>query len=894
MATAREWITRLGDTIWPRRRDADLEQELRLHLELTAEDARLAGALPDRAAQSASIRAGSLAQTMEVLRDQRGLPRLDDLMRDVRHAIRLTRRNPAFAAVAVLSLALGIGVNGAIFSLTDALILRPLPIHDPGAVVTITADTADEGVAGGRVSYPNYRDLRRASRSLDGILAYRLTTVGFARSRQMIPEMRIGVLVSDNYFEVLGIRPAVGRTFTREEGQVADRDAVVVLSYDFWSSKLDADPSILDDVVWMNGIDFHVIGVAPPGFTGTDAVLRPAFYAPIVIAGRLDSTPDSRLEDRQARSVGVKGRLNRGVSKQSAEAELTMLWKGLERQYPDANRTRTIAVRSELEERIREDPWDTIIMGILSALALIVLTIACANVANLMLGRGRARAREMAIRLALGISRPRLLRQLMTESLLLALVGGVLGLGVAYGGIRFLQNIPAPDQIVIAPQLDQRVVVFGLLAAAMSAILVGWAPARQSLKTDLVPTLKSPELRDGPPEAMDKRSVLVVAQVALSTVLLIATGMLFDGFRKAIVLNPGVRTDHLLMMSLDTSLVRYTPAQTRTFYRDLRDRARAAAGVASVTVTSAVPFSMGDQQALAVIPDGYRFPRGQDNASTFAAVVDERYFDTMRIETIRGRSFTADDRVDTRGVAIVNEEFARTYWPNQDAIGKRLRLSDAGSPWMEVVGVTKTGKYMWIAEAPMPFLYLPFAQHERSRMSLLVQATNPDAGYLSTPLRSVVQALDINQPVFNVRTFSSLYRQRTIAVPLMIMQMAGSMGLLGLILALIGLYALVAYSVARRTREIGIRMAVGAGKSDVIIMVLRHGLMLSVAGIVTGGIASVAVARVLRAALVGLGTPNPATYVIVPVALICLTMIATYFPARRATHVDPLVALRDE
>ena len=397
------------------------------------------------------------------------------------------------------------------------------------------------------------------------------------------------------------------------------RDAVVVLSYDFWKNALAEDASILNAVVWMNGIDFHIIGVAPATFTTVEPPLQPAFYVPIMMAQRLSAAPENALEKREARSLSLKGRLKSGVSKQGARAELTTFWKALEQQYPDANRNRTMAVRSELEERIQQDPWDTVVMAILMALAAIVLTIACANVANLMLGRGRARSREMAIRLALGVSRPRLFRQLLTESLLLAVMGLALGLGVAYGGIRFLQTIPTGDQIAIAPQLDQRVLIFGLLIAAASAMLFGLAPARQSLKTDLVPGLKTSELGDETRQRAVGRNILVITQIALSMVLLIATGMLLDGFRMALALNPGFRTDHLIMMSSDTSLVRYTPAQTHAFYRDLVDRARALPGVTSATLTSAVPFKVGDWVTEAVIPEGYRFPPGQSPVSWWVA-----------------------------------------------------------------------------------------------------------------------------------------------------------------------------------------------------------------------------------------------------------------------------------
>jgi len=892
MATLREWVNRLWGTLRPSREDRELEEELRLHLELAAEDARRRGNSPESAVRAARIRAGGIAQAMEALRDQRGLPWLEDLARDVRHGFRLLRRSPVSAGVAVISLALGIGANSAIFSVADALLLRPLPVREPGSVLTVTAAGPDDHRAG--VSYPNYRDLREQSRSFEGLVAYQRSTFSFARSRQAVREMRLGMLVSDNFFSVLGIQPVLGRMFTPEEGTVPGRDAVVVLGYDFWKNVLAGDTSIINGVVWINGIDFNVVGVAPASFTGMDESI-PAFFMPIMMAERLGAARENPLEDRAARSFVVKGRLKSGVSRQGAQTELATLWKGLERQYPDANRNRTIAVRSELEERIREERITTFVIAAMTALVAIVLIIACANVASLMMGRARARSREMAIRLALGAGRTRLLRQLLTESLLLALIGCALGLGFAYGGIRFVQGNQTLTDLsaAIAPQLDHRVLVFSLLAAVVSAVLFGLAPAWQSVKTQLVPALKSAEPGQSTRHRTIGRNVLVVAQVALSMVLLVATGMLLDGFRKVLVLNPGFRTDQLMMMSLDTSIVRYSSGQTRDFYRRLEEGARALPGVASVALTSWVPLDRGGSIET-VIPEGHPLPQGQENVPVFSAVVDENYFGTMKTEIVRGRAFTADDKDGSRRVAIVNEEFAKTYWPNQDPIGKRVRLHDSQGPWLEVVGLTKTGKYLFIGETPMRFLYLPFTQHERTAMSLLVETTNGDAAQLAAPLRDVVRDLDENQPVFNVRTFSSFYEQRAIAVPLRILQMVGTMGLLGLTLALIGLYGLVAYSVARRTREIGIRMAIGAGRSDVLKMVLRQGLMLSTAGILVGGVASVAVAPLLTAGLVGLGTPSPATYVIVPAALICLTMAASYFPARRASLADPLQALRYE
>jgi predicted permease len=832
------------------------------------------------------------------------------IFQEIRHAFRMFARSPGFTAVAALSLAVGIGANSAMFSVVDAELLRPLPVRDPGAVVAVSAVGSTDNGSG--LSYPNYRHLREQSQSFDGLVAYRRSTlVTFGRSRGDVREMRMGMLVSDNFFDTLGVQPAFGRMFTPQEGSVPGRDAVVVLGHDFWKNVLAGDTAIVNSVVWINGIDFTVVGVAQPSFTGMDESI-PAFFLPVMMAERLGVSPEqgggaipeqrrgareNLLEDRASSTFAVKGRLKSGVSRQQAQTELATIWRRLEQQYPEINRGRVMSVRSQLEERIREEgPATTAVLAMVMALVAVVLIIACANVASLMLGRGRARSREMAVRLALGVSRGRLLRQLLVESFVLALIGCALGIGFAYGGLELLKTIPVPSDLrpVVIPRLDYRVLIVSLLAAGVSAVLFGIVPAWQSVKTQLVPALKSAEPGQTGRQRTLGRNLLVVGQIALSMVLLVATGVLFDGFRRVLVLDPGFRTDHLMTMSLDTSAARYTPAQTNDFYRSLVERARALPDVSSVALTSWVLLDRGGG-VHSVIPEGYQLPRGRAAERIFSAVVDEHYFDTMKAGLMRGRAFTADDRDDSRGVAIVNEEFAKTYWPNQEPIGKRLRLNNGEGPWLEVVGLTTTGKYLFVAEPPRPFLYLPFAQHQRTAMSLIVETTNADATPLAAPLRDVVRGLDVNQPVMNVRTFSSLYEQRAIRVPRRILEIVGTMGLIGLTLTLIGLYGLVAYSVARRTREIGLRMAVGANRSDVLKMVLRQGLMLSTAGLLVGGVASVAVARLLAAGMVGLGAvASPATYVVVPVTLIALTMAACYIPARRAATIDPLRALRYE
>ena len=876
-----------------RRAEKELAEEIAAHLDFAEADHVALGMSAEEARLAAVQKFGGVLHTHEAYRDRLGFPLLDSLWQDLRYALRACRDRPGFTAVATIPLALGIGATSAIFSVADAELLRPLPVRDPGVVVTV--GTGGPGDTWSGMSYPNYRDLRDAAQSFEGLVAYRRSApMAFARSRQNVREMRMGMLVSDNFFDVLGVQPAVGRVFTAREAKDPGGNAIVVLGYDFWNNVLAGDPSIVNDVVWINGIDFTVVGVADATFTGMDDSI-PSFFAPLIMAGRL-APAESLLDDREARWLAVKGRLKSGVSRREAGAEMAGLWKALAQQYPDANRNRAVSVRSQLEERIQEEGPTTVIMiAMMMALVAVVLLIACANVASLMLGRGRARSREIAIRLALGVSRTRLLRQLLIESLVLALLGCALGLGFAYGGLRLLRAAFAvPDlRVVVAPELDHRVLIVSVLATLVSALLFGLAPAWQSLKTQLVAALKAAEPGQTTRQRMIGRNVLVVAQIAMSLVLLVLTAGLLDGFRKVLVTAPGFRTEHVATMGLDTSIVRYTPNETRDFYRNLMDNARALPGVTSVALTSRIPLDRG-VDVNGVSPEGYQFEPGRESATVFSAVVDEHFFGTMNIEILRGRAFTADDKASSRGVVIVNEEFGKQYWPNQDPIGRRVRLDDKRDSWLEVVGVTKTGKYLFVAEPPTPFLYLPFAQYDRTAMTLLVETTKADSGSLFTPLRDMVRDLDVNLPILNLRTLASIYQRRAIELPGRVLQLVGTMGLIGLILALVGLYGLVAYSVARRTREMGIRVAIGATRTNVLMMVLGQGLLLSMAGLVVGGILSVAVARLLSAGMVGLGTPDPTVYLIVALMLLGLTMAASAVPAHRAARVDPLRALRYE
>jgi predicted permease len=810
---------------------------------------------------------------------------------DIRYALRILLKNPGFTLIAVLSLALGIGANSAIFGLADAILLRPLPILTPSSVMNIGNTTPDNPYGG--VSYPNYLDLQAKSQSFDGMIASEFSTVSVATSAKALPQVYFGVLVSDNFFQAMGVQPALGRGFLPEEGKVPGRDAVVVISDDFWQTQLAKDPSVIGRSIRIKGIDFTVVGVAPPTFTGVDLYIHPAVYVPAMMSQRLDADPIDPNQDRGNRSYSVKARLRPGVSRQTAQAEIATIWSGLQQQYPENNQNLGIVVRTELQTRIAREGPDAALVGLLMALVSVVLLIACANVASLLLGRARARTREIALRISLGASRTRLLSQLLTESLLLSLIGGALGLWIAYGGIAFFQTIPLPSDppIVIRPQLDARVLVFSLVAAILSAIVFGLAPALSSLKTDLVPALKTNNSTTFGGRTIG-RNILVVGQIALSMALLVAAGMLLNGFRKSLAADPGFSTDHRLMLEFDTSLVRYSPQQTTDFYRKLVDQTRALPGVRSATLARSIPF-LPDQYMTDVIPEGYQFPKGQNSDSLYTNIVDERYFDTLNVAIDHGRAFTVDDKDGSPRVAIVNQQFAKTYWPTQDAIGKRFHLNDPKAPLVEIVGVTHTNKYLFVGENATSFVYLPLAQTPSKQMLLLVQ-TSGDAAAAAGAVREIVRGLDANQPIFNVRTLSTFFQQRAVTVPWLITEVIITMGLLGLTLALVGLYGLIAYSVSRRTQEIGIRMAIGANKRDVLRMIIRQGLVLSLGGIALGSVATYGVVRLLTAALAGFSSMNPITFIFVPMLLILVTLAACYIPARRASLVDPMVALRYE
>jgi predicted permease len=863
--------------LWPARRRRE-EREMRDELaSLTA----IAGAKE----------LGNLTLAMENARAAWGWTWLESIFADIRYSFRTLRRQPAFAAVAVISLALAIGANSAIFSFSDAMLLRPLPVRNPAAVLDIAGATPDNPLGG--MSFPDYRDLRDKSRSFSGLAAYRLTTLAAASNPNTAAQIRFANLVSGDFFSVLGVVPAAGRAFLPGE-TTASAQPVAMLSDDFWQQNYARAASAVGSTLRLNGIAFTIVGVAPASFTGLDRFVVPSIFVPLAMDQRLSGMAADPLEDRGIHNLIVKGRLRPGASRQSAQAELAVIGAALEREYPKTNRNRRLTARTELERRIVQAPRLLALVKMLMGLVALILIVACSNVANLLLARARARSREIAIRLSIGAGRRRVVRQLMTESLIVALAGAAAGLAVAYGGILLLQtlSVPSDPPNILAVRMDWRIVEFSLLAALASCLFFGLAPAWQTARTDFVSALKS-----GGDSASGKRrtlgrDVLVASQMALAMVVLIAAGMFLAGFRNMLAMPPEFRTDHLIAFDTAPAVVHYSPEQMKDFYRQLVGHVRTMAGVAGVAMTEALPLSPA-QTVVMVVPEGYQFPKGQEKTTEFGAAVDGGFFSALRVEIERGRAFTDHDRADSPRVAIVNREFANTYWPNQDPLGKRIRLNSPDGPATEVVGVAKTGHYLAVNEAPSPFVYLPYEQNPRPRMTLVVQSVG-DASALAKPLREAVRSIDGNVPVFNLRTVATLYESRVTDTWMQFFQMVGTLGCIGLALATSGLYGLVAYTVSRRVKEFGIRVAIGASRRDVVWLVERRGLILAAVGIAMGAALTKVATPLLAAGFPGLGVSSPAVYVLVPLLLLAVGAVASYVPARRAAGLDPLRALREE
>ena len=892
------WPLRLRSVFRRRRVEQELEEELQFHLENKIEEGIAYGLTP-KEARLAAIRAmDGLEQRKEEIRDARRMHWLTDFLDDARFAIRSLRRTPGLAAFVVITLALGIGMTTAPFSMVDALIFRPYPVPDPSGVVNLMSTSHDNVFDS--FSYREYVDIRDHAKSYDGVIANGTTGfVGFSAEPGATPRVKAGLMVSGNYFRVLGVEPQLGRGFRDDEDTVPRRDAVAVLGPDFWKHEFSSDPNVVGRTIRLNGTDFTVIGVAPETFPGLHLWLRPDFYMPLAMAPVFSTNPQkSFFEDRDDRELSVRARLKPGTTLQQAQNDLELLAQGFERDYPQQNHNRGALVRTQFELQTRGDDlnWKFCVIG--ATLALAVLLVACANVAGLLLSRARTRTREIAVRLALGAGRFRLIRLLLTESLILASLGGLGGIGVGYGAMAFMGafKIPSALPLTVPFRMDTRVLLASLALSVMSAVCCGLAPALSSTRADLVSGLKSADVDEPGRKRRWAQNVLVVGQVATSLMLLTASFLMARAFQNALVEGTGfakVAKDHVLMARFDPRLVQYTAAQTQQFYKLLGERVRLAPGVQSAALTQNPPLGLDRFDRVAFVPDDFQMPSDRENFTSTLDTVDEGFFETMGIPIMRGRGFVGSDTGDAPRVAIVNEQFAKRYWPGAEAVGKHIRLdSGTGTP-VEIIGVAQTIKYRAPTERPTDFVYMPLGQHPVASLVLLLKSSG-DPIQLVRSVKDVVRTLDANLPILETRTYQDLYRYHAVEGPGIAIEMISTMGTVGLVLAIAGLYGLMAYTVSRRTREIGIRMAIGAGKADVLRLMMGKGLVLVGAGIVIGLGMGFGVEQIMNTALFNAGRVDIVAYLVVVPSMFLVTMLATYVPARRASLIAPTQALRCE
>ena len=803
-------------------------------------------------------------------------------------------KTPALTIMVVITLGLGIGANTALFSVVNAILLRPLPVPHPEQI-TVVANSHEENKDPHDISLLDFQDYRKNSEAFTGMSAYLPGFVGITTEGHAARAV-IGYVTS-SYFSLLGIQPQLGRFILPGEGDKPGTDLVLVLGNAYWKRRFAGDPSVLGKIVTVNGQPFTVIGVVPEDFHGTYALVEMDAYLPMGMTS-LDPSYKDIFTLRDNHSLHVLARLKPGVSIQQAQASLEVIAGQLAKQYPATNKTNKLYVFPETSARpdanaAKQNPIiATVFMGLVG----LVLLVACVNVANLLLARATVREKELAIRTALGAGRLRIIRQLLTESVVLALLGGAMGALTGAWASRFLSGIRLPGDLPIKFDftLDWRVFLYIATLALVTGVLVGLVPALRSSRSSVYDTLREGgRAPSGAGGGHRMRDALVVAQVAGSMLLLIAAGLFLRSLGNARNVDFGFRADHVLTMSMDPSQVGYDAERSRSFYRELERRVRSLPGVKSASLSLSVPLGYNNQGAY-VHAEGQAVEPGQRGPDAGFNKVGSDYFETMRIPILRGRAIGEQDTETSSRVAIVNETLARRLWPNQDPLGKRFLNNDDPDKPMEVVGVSHDGKYGWMFEDSRSYYFLPMAQSFATLHALQVRTLGPPENIRLT-VEKEIRALDPNLPVYDVLTMEqSLQGGNGLFLLNIGAAFAAALGGLGLILALVGVYGVVAYASSQRTHEIGIRMALGAQRGDVLKMILRQGFGLVLAGIALGLVAAFGLSRYIANMLFNMKPADPVTFGGVALLLSAVALVACYIPARRATRVDPMIALRYE
>lgn len=875
--------------------ESEIVEELAQHLEDVYERARAGGLTESQARREALLQlAGENLLPTELKRIQKpfreapvpgGTGRSNlftDFVQDLRYAGRMQRKNPGFTLVAIIALALGIGANTAIFSVVNTVLLRPLPYKDPERLTMVWEDASKHGYPRDTPAAANFVDWRSQNTVFEGMAA--IADESFNLTGAGDPERLEGRRVSANLFPLLGIDPQLGRTFTSDEDQPGS-NRVAVLSYGLWQRRFGGDNTIVGKPLNLNGDTYTVVGVMPARFQFPSS--DDELWVPIAFTAE-------QAANRGRHYLQVVARLKSGVSFAQAQTEMNTIATRLQQQYPEQNADLG-AVVTPLHEHLVGDIRPALLI-LLGAVGLVLL-IACANVANLLLARAAVRQKEIAVRVALGARRGRLIRQFLTESVLLATVGGVVGLGIAFGGLILLRAF-IPENISQAREIamDLKVLGFTFLVSVITGLIFGLAPALQAARFNQTETLKEGG-RDSATGSSGKRirGLLVMSEVAVSLVLLIGAGLLINSFMRLRNVDPGFRADNLLTMKFVLPEPKYAGFQSRTaFYSDLIQRVEGLAGVKSAAVTTNLPlYRQGNSISISI--EGRPAPPPGQELIVVTRIVSPRYFETMSIPFLSGRQFTDQDIATSPRAVVISETMARRYWPGEDPVGKRIGAGRIQRPedWIQVVGVVKDVRQFELTAEPRPQMYLSYRQAGFFAPRDLVVKTDVDPASMAATVRKTVWEIDKDQPVSNIKTMEEILLD-SIARQRFSMLLLAIFAAVALILAAVGIYGVMSYSVAQRTHEIGIRMALGAQTGAVLKLAVGYGLKLVIAGIAIGLIAAFFLTRVMSTLLFGVTATDPVTFTVISLLLIFVAAVASYIPARRATKVDPIIALRYE
>jgi predicted permease len=874
--------------------DQELDEELRYHVEQKTQQYMAAGMVSQEARRAALLEIGGLEKRKEECRDARRVTWLQDLLQDIHYGLRILRKSPGVTFVVVIALALGVGANTSIFCVVNGSLLRPLPVPSPEQITVLAIQQKDAPVGSSGFSYPEFVDFRKQANTVADIFGIALGTVQFTANDHS--EECSANYVSGNFFAALGLQPAAGRLYVPSEAETPGEPLLVVLGYGYWQKRFHGDPRAIGMQILVNGRSATIIGVAPRQFQGMYSIFETHVYLPMSAMIQEESA-SLFWDNRDRRRILGFGRLKPGITLREAQSSLDVITARLARQYPATDKWFT--VRAIPEKSARPIPYANnffvAVSGLFLVLAALVLLLACMNVENILLARGSARQREMAIRAALGAGRARLIRQLLTESVLLAIFGGGAGLVLGIWASRLTSSIHVQSvPLHVNASFDWRVFAFAATCALLTGLVVGLLPALRASSSDVNSVLHEGGQRDsfgiGHPGF---RNLLVIAQVAGSFTLLVVAGLFVRSLQKVQAFDLGFDPSHVLNVLMDPHQAGYDQPRAITFYREIESRVRTLPGVQSASLASYVPMG-GFPSSRQVSIEGRPTPSGYQAPSVLSNSVDPPYFETMRISLLLGRIFTDSDSETAPRVAIINQTMAARFWPREDPIGKRFSADGDAGPFMEIVGVSANGKYKTVSEDAEPFFYVPLAQSFASKLTLQVRTLGPPE-QLVAPVKERIAQLAPDVAIVDIETMNQLlagafgYFAFRLAATF-----AAALGVIGLILAVVGVYSVVSFAASQRTHEMGIRTALGASSRDILNLIWLQGVRLVIAGVAIGAAVAWALTRAMTRLLAEISASDPVTYITVAIILAAVALLACYIPARRAMKVDPMIALRYE